>query len=132
MIALDTNLLVRLLTNDDPRQSAKVERWLHEHATAQTPVYVDHVVLCELAWVLERSYGYPRREVHRAIQSLLDFDQLKIEATTQVTQALAHYAEGSADFSDYLLAVRTSAAGCASVLTLDKEAARSSTHTLLR
>ncbi len=132
MIALDTNLLVRLLTNDDVRQSAKVERWLHEHATAQTPAYVDHVVLCELAWVLERSYGYPRQGVHRAIRALLDFDQLKVEATRQVTQALSRYAEGPADFSDYLIAVRTSTAGCTSVLTLDKKAARSATHTLLR
>lgn len=131
MIALDTNLLVRLLTNDDARQSAKVERWLHEQATAQSPAYVDHVVLCELAWVLERSYGYPRSEVHRAIRTLLDFDQLKVEAPQQVAQALSLYAKEPADFSDYLLAVRASAAGCASVLTLDKKAARSATHTLL-
>ena len=42
MIALDTNLLVRLLTNDDPRQAAKVEAWLRDNATPKIPAYVDH------------------------------------------------------------------------------------------
>ena len=70
MYALDTNLLVRLLTNDEPRQAAKVEAWLGEHASAKRPAYVDHVVLCELAWVLERSYGYARRTL-KQIEAVL-------------------------------------------------------------
>lgn len=60
MIALDANVLVRLLTNDDPRQVAKAEAWLRDNASARSPAYVDHIVPCELSWVLERSYGYAR------------------------------------------------------------------------
>ncbi len=59
-VALDTNLLVRLLTNDDTAQAARVETWLVANATAQSPANVDHVVLCELGWVLQRSYAYSR------------------------------------------------------------------------
>lgn len=132
MIALDTNLLVRLLTNDDPRQAAKVERWLNDNATARTPAYVDHVVLCELAWVLERSYDYARAEVRTVLAALLEHDQLKIESPGMVRQALLLHADGPADFSDYLLAVRAQAAGYFPVLTLDKRAARTDTHRLLR
>ena len=62
MIALDTNLLVRLLVNDDERQAAKVEAWLQVNTSPAQPAWVDHIVLCELAWVLERSYGYGRVE----------------------------------------------------------------------
>ena len=65
MIALDTNVLVRLLTNDDVRQAAKAETWLRDNASARSPAYVDHLVLCELSWVLERSYGYARELVHQ-------------------------------------------------------------------
>ena len=132
MIALDTNLLVRLLTNDDPRQAAKVEAWLKGNATPKTPAYVDHVVLCELGWVLERSYGYDRAEVHAALAALLEQDHLKVESPGLVRQALMMYADGPADFSDYLLAVRAQAAGYSPVLTLDKKAAKTATHQLLR
>ena len=132
MIALDTNLLVRLLTNDDPRQAAKVEAWLQGNATPKSPAYVDHVVLCELAWVLERSYAYARAEVHAALAALLEQDHLKVESPALVRQSLMMFADGSADFSDYLLAVRAQAAGYAPVLTLDKRAAKTRTHQLLR
>ncbi len=132
MIALDTNLLVRLLTNDDPRQAAKVEAWLKGNATPKAPAYVDHVVLCELGWVLERSYGYTRAEVHAALAALLEQDHLKVESPGLVRQALLLYGDGPADFSDYLLAVRAQAAGYSPVLTLDKKAAKTATHQLLR
>ena len=132
MIALDTNLLVRLLTNDNPLQSAKVDAWLRENATAKSPVYVDHIVLCELAWVLGKSYDYARGDVHKAIAALLLQDQFRVEAPAIVRQALALYETGPADFSDYLLAERARAAGFAPVLTLDKKAAKAATHQLLR
>jgi predicted nucleic-acid-binding protein len=80
VIALDTNLLVRLLTNDEPRQAAKVDAWLQGNAKAQTPAYVDHIVLCELAWVLESSYGYAREDVRTALAALLTHHSLKVEA----------------------------------------------------
>jgi len=132
VIALDTNLLVRLLTNDDARQAAKAEAWLRDNASARSPAYVDHVVLCELSWVLERSYGYARDAVHQAMSALLNHDQLKVESPGLVRQALGLYEAGPADFSDYLLAVRAQAAGYAPVLTFDKKAAKTPTHRLLR
>lgn len=132
MIALDTNLLVRLLTNDDPRQSAKVDAWLSANASSKSPAYVDHIVLCELAWVLGTSYGYLRSDVHQAIAALLQQEQLKVESPAMVRQALVRYEFGPGDFSDYLLAERARAAGFAPVLTLDKKAAKTATHQLLR
>lgn len=131
MIALDANLLVRLLTNDEPRQAAKVESWLEGHATAKAPAYIDHVVLCELAWVLERAYGYAREQVGEAVSAVLEHDQFKVEAPAMVRQALVSHRTGPAGFSDCLLAARTQAAGCDTVLTFDKRASRASTHTLL-
>ncbi|UUZ74819.1 hypothetical protein LP414_21785 [Polaromonas sp. P1(28)-13] len=90
------------------------------------------MVLCELGWVLERSYGYDRAEVHAALAALLEQDHLKVELPGLVRQALMMYADGTADFSDYLLVVRAQAAGYSPVLTLDKKAAKTATHQLLR
>lgn len=132
MIALDTNVLVRLLTNDDARQAAKAEKWLLDNATPRSPAYVDHIVLCELGWVLERSYGYERDLVHAAIDALLQHSSIRVEAPDLVRQALDWHEAGSADFSDYLLAARAQAAGFAPVLTFDRKAARTPTHRLLR
>lgn len=130
--ALDTNLLVRLLTNDDPTQAALVEAWLASNATPQSPAYVDHVVLCELGWVLERSYSYSRTQVHEALAALLEHDVLSVESPAVVRLALQWFAAGPADFSDYLLAARARSAGCETVLTLDRKAAKTSTHSLLK
>ncbi len=132
MIALDTNLLVRLLVNDDSAQAAKVEAWLAKQASPARPAWVDHVVLCELAWVLERSYDFPRDDINACIAALLDHKHLKVESPGLVRQALALHANQSADFSDYLLAARAEAAGYSPVLTFDKKAARSPSHELLR
>ena len=132
MIALDTNLLVRLLVNDDTAQAAKVETWLAKQASPARPAWVDHVVLCELAWVLERSYNYPRSDVNACIAALLNHKSLKVESPELVRQALALHATQSADFSDYLLAARAQAAGYSPVLTFDKKAAKSATQMLLR
>ena len=110
MIALDTNLLVRLLVNDDQAQAAKVEAWLNKQASPARPAWVDHAVLCELAWVLERSYGYPRGDVNACIAALLAHKSLKVESPDLVRQTLALHASQSADFSDYLLAARAQAA----------------------
>jgi predicted nucleic-acid-binding protein len=132
LIALDTNLLVRLLVNDDSAQASKVEAWLAKQASPARPAWVDHVVLCELAWVLERSYNFPRDDINACIAALLDHKHLKVESPSLVRQALALYASQNADFSDYLLAARAEAAGFSPVLTFDKKAAKSATHELLR
>jgi predicted nucleic-acid-binding protein len=129
VIALDTNFLVRLLTNDDVRQSAKAEAWLRDNASAKAPAYVDHIVLCELAWVLERSYMYGREAVRLAVSALLEHDHLKVESPGR--QALGLHEAGPADFSDYLLAARAHAARFAPVLTFDRKAAKTPTHRLL-
>ncbi len=130
-VALDTKLLVRLLTNDDAAQAARVETWLVANASAQFPAYVDHVVLCELGWVLQRSYAYSRTHVHDAIAALLEYDVLSVESPALVRQALQWFADGPADFSDCLLAARARSAGCETVLTLDRKAAKTATHRLL-
>jgi predicted nucleic-acid-binding protein len=132
MLALDTNVLVRLLVDDDKRQARAAEQWLATFASPARPAYIDHVVLCELAWVLDRSYGYAREDVHTALAALVQWPSVSVEAPELVRQALTQFLAGPADFSDYLLAARAHAAGFGPVLTFDTKAAKSQGHRLLK
>ena len=71
MIGLDTNVLVRYLTQDDPRQSASATRLLEDTLTVERQGFVSTVVLVELVWVLETGYRCRRVEVAGVIERLL-------------------------------------------------------------
>jgi predicted nucleic-acid-binding protein len=96
VIALDTNVLVRLLLNDDPHQHAAAAKLLaqpREYALSVT-------VVLELVWVLE-SAGYATGEVAEAISGLLAQPNLTIHHADAVAAANAEYRAG-ADFADAL------------------------------
>ena len=61
MIGLDTNVLVRYLTQDDPVQSAQANAFVERQLSSAEPGIIGHGVLCEVGWVLSRAYGYTRK-----------------------------------------------------------------------
>ena len=63
MKGLDTNVLVRYLTQDDATQYEKAKPYLETNCTTQDPCFINTVVLCELAWVLEAAYRYTKDEL---------------------------------------------------------------------
>ncbi len=60
MIGFDTNVLVRHLVQDDPRQSRKATQVIAKQCTRDDPGFISRIVLCELVWVLESAYGYSK------------------------------------------------------------------------
>lgn len=58
MTGLDTNVLVRYIVQDDPKQSKLATECIEQRCTSESPGFVNLVVLCELTWVLARGYGY--------------------------------------------------------------------------
>lgn len=72
MKALDTNVLVRLLVADDDDQTERAAACIERRCTAQSPCWLNRIVLRELAWVLDRAYGYSRSRIGplRRIQAL--------------------------------------------------------------
>ncbi len=131
MIGLDTNLLVRFFMQDDAVQTAAVSR-LFSTLQAQNPGYVSLVVLVELHWVLERFYRVDRESRHVITESLLSADQLKVESASVVRQALAVSKASKADFPDCLIAKLEESAGCQTVYTFDKAAAKHAGMSLLK
>ncbi len=69
MIALDTNVLIRLITGDDPVQARAIEAFLEN---TEGPFLIPDLVVAELAWVLQRRYGFTRPEIGSVLSSLLD------------------------------------------------------------
>lgn len=96
MIALDTNVLVRLLTNDEPGQARRAAALIEKH-----PVFVPKSVLLETEWVLRHAYGLGRPAIHAAFEKLLGLPQLAVEHSGAVREALEAYAAGL-DFADAL------------------------------
>lgn len=79
MIGLDTDILVRYLTQDDPVQSAKATDILERRLTPKNPGFVSVVVVVETVWVLDRAYGLTAREIAAAVERLLQVEVLMIE-----------------------------------------------------
>ena len=131
MIALDTNILVRLLVKDDASQLALAQAYLREHCTPESPAFVNRVVIAEFVWVLESYYGYPREQVSQALDGVLATSVLKVEDAASVRQALARYRSGTVDFADALIALTNLRAGASTTLTFDKKAAHLEEITLL-
>lgn len=131
MISLDTNVLVRLLTNDDPRQAQKARAALDQAVQDQHRIWVSLVVTCELVWVLQRLYGYEKAQILVALNALLKFPALEMENPKAIKRVLDELGRSSADFADILLGILSTDIGAAHVLTFDKKAAKLGTHKLL-
>lgn len=122
MIALDTNVIVRFLVQDDPAQ-ATIAGAMIDSLTADDPGYLCREVMVELVWVLERAYRYSRAEVATALEALLSATELEIEAADDAGPALHHYRDGGAGFADLMIASAARRAGAAELVTFDRRAA---------
>lgn len=97
MIAVDTNVLVRYVTNDDPRQAARAVELL----ARDERIFVAKSVLREMEWVLRAVYELPRKSVLKAMLHVLGLPNVQAELPEQVALALDYYERGL-DFADAL------------------------------
>jgi predicted nucleic-acid-binding protein len=118
VIAADTNILVRAIVGDDPAQSASARRWMSAHQDGG--IFVDHIVLVELAWVLRARYAQPRAEIAKILELLLGTGGIVVPEEQLVRSALAAFTAGRGDFADHLIRERASARGFAPLATFDE------------
>lgn len=123
MIGLDTNVLVRYVAQDDPKQSAKATR-LIESLTPASPGFVALVSVVELVWVLQSCYDSAKSEIVVVLETLLRTRELTVENSDIVWQALRSYSQANADFADCLIERSAHAAGCEHIVTFDSKAAK--------
>jgi predicted nucleic-acid-binding protein len=127
---IDTNVLVRYLVQDEPGQGRKATAFITKKCSADAPGLINRIVLCEVVWVLERAYQYPRNQVAGALDKILRTSQFKIEDHQEVWAALREYQTGG-DFADALIAAINRRLGCEYTVTFDRRAGRSSGFSLL-
>ncbi len=131
MIGLDTNILVRYLTQDDPRQAALANALVEETLTAENPGFISTVALVELIWVLESGYRCDRAQVVDILERLLRAKPLVVERADVVWQAARVFAAGTADFADCLIERAGHANECDHTLTFDRLAVKGAGMRLL-
>ena len=119
MIGLDTNVLVRYLTQDDPFQSRKAAVAIEEGLSAGEMFYVSDIVMCELVWVLETAYGFDRREIIPVLENILRTEQFQFQNKDLLWRSLADYRNKKGDFADHLIGHTGRVAGCRDTLTFD-------------
>jgi predicted nucleic-acid-binding protein len=131
MIGIDTNVVVRYLTKDDPIQTTLAVKTIRS-LTADEPGFISLVTIAELTWVLETCYRFDKVELVEVLDTLVASQEVKLERAEVVSQALRMFSAGTADFSDYLIERSGHAAGCMYTFTFDQEAASSAGMRLLK
>ena len=119
VLALDTNVLVRLLARDDVKQAAAADQAVAKGA------WVSHLVLAEAIWVLDAVYARTPRQLIAALQLLLVHESLVLEDADVVMAALAQFrARPALGFSDCLVLETARKVGHLPLLTFDKSLAK--------
>jgi predicted nucleic-acid-binding protein len=119
MLALDTNVLVRLLARDDAKQAVAADKFITKGA------WVSHLVLAETLWVLGSVYDRTPAQQITIVEMLLDHESLVLQDADTVTAALAHFQKKPAlGFSDCLVLEIARKAGHAPLGTFDKALAK--------
>jgi predicted nucleic-acid-binding protein len=121
MIGLDTNVLVRYLTQDDRVQYEKTAAFIEAATDRGEQLLVNTVVLCELEWVLESAYNYSREEIAHAIEQILATAQFEVERLDEARQALGDFRTTKADFSDALIGRINRSLGAERTMTFDRD-----------
>jgi predicted nucleic-acid-binding protein len=120
MLALDTNVLVRFLVEDDEAQSARAAKLVSRAIRDGEQLFVADVVLCEVVWVLRASYRFGRAEIAAVLQRLLKAAHLTFSDSDPLKRAADAFVRGKGDFADYVIREQARAAGCERVATFDR------------
>lgn len=131
MAALDTNVLVRLIAEDDPMQVASAKKLLAKCILENETLFIPITVSLELEWVLRSSFGFSKPLVIQALSRLLTAVELSFESESALEIALVNYEQGSADYSDYLHLALAGNVGAHPLWTFDKAASKATGAQLL-
>lgn len=120
MIGLDTNVLARYLTDDEPVQSRKAAACIQTAIARGERLAISEVVLCELAWVLRYAYKVTKDDLLLTLDRLLATTQFVIGRRGAVRAALEQYRTGRADFADYVIGELHRREGSLRTMTFDR------------
>ena len=120
MIGLDTNVLVRLLADDDAVQTARARRAIAAAEAASEPVLLNDIVLVETAWTMGTRFRARKEAITGFVSVIVDAPAFAFDNRSVVEQALSLYRASSADFADCLIVARNAALGARATLSFDE------------
>ena len=117
-IAIDTNVLVRFLTNDDKRQAELAKSAIK----AADAVFVSTTVLCETVWVLSRAFKLPRKEIFSVLSAFITSDRVQVNRL-EAEAGLVHLGQGG-DFADGVILLHAEQSRADRLVTFDRDFAK--------
>lgn len=117
MLGIDTNVLVRLLVEDDAEQTRRAQRLVARAVEAGDAVVISLLVLLETEWVMRSRYAFEKDAVLRSLRRLLEAREFDFEDEPAIEEALYRYHESAAGFADCLIAAHNRRLGCAATAT---------------
>jgi predicted nucleic-acid-binding protein len=118
VIGLDTNILVRYLTQDDQKQWQQAVKIIESGEKC----FICNIVVCELIWVLRsKPYQFKREEITNTLEMMLQCPTFVWENCSLIYQSLQRFKQGKADFSDYLIGGISQQSGCKNIVTFDQK-----------
>jgi predicted nucleic-acid-binding protein len=123
MIGIDTNILVRYLTQDDPAQASIATKLLETYSGQKNSLFINNIVLCELVWVLERGYKYKKSEIVQALKILLQTPEFSFQDHTIIAKATIEYERiNNSDLSDIIISLTNNNEGAQITYSFDNQA----------
>ena len=124
MIGLDTNVVLRYLLQDDPKQTRQANKIFDQQLSEQAPGFISLVTVLEMVWVLRSLLKQTPSQVASHLERLLTADSLEVQNEQQVFEAVFAIKRGTGEFEDALIGALNAWAGCSHTLTFDRKAAR--------
>lgn len=132
MIALDTNILIRLLVKDDEEQSKIVFKRFKKAERNNEILFIPLLVVLELIWVLDSVYDCRREEIVNAIEKLTMMPIIQFEKLDVIHELIKHGKSTSVELSDLLICNSSMSSGCKRTITFDKNASKYQLFDLLK
>ncbi len=124
MIGLDTNVILRYLLQDDPKQTRQVNQIVDRQLSEQNPGFINLVTVLEVVWVLRSLLKQNSSQIASHLENLLSADSLEVQNEQQVFEAVFALKRGAGEFEDALIGALNAWTGCSRTLTFDRKAAR--------
>ena len=124
MIGLDTNIILRYLLQDDPKQTRQANHVIDGQLSDENPGFISLVTVLEIVWVLRSLLQRTPAQIAAHLAQLLAADALDVQNEQQVFEAVFALKRGTGEFEDALIAALDALAGCSMTLTFDRKAVR--------
>ncbi len=120
---LDTNVLVRHLTNDPPEQAERATRYIHESDNLLLP----DLIVAEVTYVLDSFYDFTRAEIAAGLESTLSEESIVVTDVQLLLRSLEIYETHRLDFADAYLIASAERTGVGAVASFDRDIDRPGT-----